>query len=183
MIYLTLRWTPERTTTTTTRDQSGEGAEPRASGSATTNCRCVITLKSIFIYKRLCEACAVRKRMHRCMIRTTSHREFGYEELQRMVFMGFWLLTLSAIRCLKFGIHLQCQYRVTHHIDSNLSLTTKQKYRDLQKGLYVVARILFLLLPNCSAWPCLGPAQQDLHTFLFPSVYSLVKQKLSFKEG
>ena len=31
-------------------------------------------------------------------------------------------------------------------------------YRDEQKGLYVVARILFLLLLNYSAWPCLGPA-------------------------
>ena len=30
--------------------------------------------------------------------------------------------------------------------------------RDYQKGLYVVARILFLLLLNSSAWPCLGPA-------------------------
>ena len=26
------------------------------------------------------------------------------------------------------------------------------------KGSYVVARIFFLLLLNCSAWPCLGPA-------------------------
>ena len=26
------------------------------------------------------------------------------------------------------------------------------------KGLYVVARNFFLLLLNCSAWPCLGPA-------------------------
>ena len=34
----------------------------------------------------------------------------------------------------------------------------------------MVARILFLLLLHCSAWPRLDPAQQDLHTFLFPSV-------------
>ena len=31
-------------------------------------------------------------------------------------------------------------------------------YRDRLKGLYVVARSLFLLLLSCSAWPCLGPA-------------------------
>ena len=31
-------------------------------------------------------------------------------------------------------------------------------YRDSQKDLYVVARALLLLLLNCSAWPCLGPA-------------------------
>ena len=31
-------------------------------------------------------------------------------------------------------------------------------YREINKGLYVVARNFFLLLLNCSAWPCLGPA-------------------------
>ena len=31
-------------------------------------------------------------------------------------------------------------------------------YRGRNKGLYVVARNFFLLLLNCSAWPCLGPA-------------------------
>ena len=31
-------------------------------------------------------------------------------------------------------------------------------YRDGQNSLYVVARSLFLLFLNCSAWPCLGPA-------------------------
>ena len=46
-----------------------------------------------------------------------------------------------------------------------------QTYRGSLKGVYVVARIFFLLLLNCSAWPCLGPAQQDLHTYLFPSVF------------
>ena len=29
-------------------------------------------------------------------------------------------------------------------------------YRDSLKGLYAVARIFFLLLLNCSAWPGLG---------------------------
>ena len=43
-------------------------------------------------------------------------------------------------------------------------------YRDELKGLYVVARSLFLLLRTCSALPCLGPAWQDLHTFLPISV-------------
>ena len=32
----------------------------------------------------------------------------------------------------------------------------------------MVARILFLLLLDCSAWPCLGPAQQDLHYLFVP---------------
>ena len=31
-------------------------------------------------------------------------------------------------------------------------------YRAPGKCLYVVARNFFLLLLNCSAWPCLGPA-------------------------
>ena len=31
-------------------------------------------------------------------------------------------------------------------------------YRGGNKGLHVVARNVFLLLLNCSAWPCLGPA-------------------------
>ena len=31
-------------------------------------------------------------------------------------------------------------------------------YRGGNKGLYVVAINFFLLLLNCSAWPCLGPA-------------------------
>ena len=31
-------------------------------------------------------------------------------------------------------------------------------YREVNKGLYVVARNVFLLLLNCSAWPCLVPA-------------------------
>ena len=31
-------------------------------------------------------------------------------------------------------------------------------YRGENKGLYVVARNFLLLLLNCSAWPCQGPA-------------------------
>ena len=31
-------------------------------------------------------------------------------------------------------------------------------YREENKGLYVVARSFFLLLLNCSTWPCLGTA-------------------------
>ena len=38
------------------------------------------------------------------------------------------------------------------------SVTSVKKYRAPGKCLYVVARNLFLLLLNCSAWPCLGPA-------------------------
>ena len=37
-------------------------------------------------------------------------------------------------------------------------LPCKSQYRGENKGLYVVARILFLLLLNCSAWPCMVPA-------------------------
>ena len=42
--------------------------------------------------------------------------------------------------------------------ETMLHLCTWQMYRDSLKGLYMVARIFFLLLPNCSAWLCLGPA-------------------------
>ena len=38
------------------------------------------------------------------------------------------------------------------------NLTLIMNYRNSLKGLYVVARIFFLLLLNCSARPCLGPA-------------------------
>ena len=31
-------------------------------------------------------------------------------------------------------------------------------YREVNKCLYVVALNFFLLLPNCSAWPCLAVA-------------------------
>ena len=43
-------------------------------------------------------------------------------------------------------------------------------YRDRLKGLYMVARNFFLLLLNCSAWPCLGFALQILHAFYTISV-------------
>ena len=39
-----------------------------------------------------------------------------------------------------------------------------------RKGLYAVARNFFLLLLIYSAVPCLGPAQQNKRTFIFPSV-------------
>ena len=45
-----------------------------------------------------------------------------------------------------------------------------QIYREGNKGLYVVEGNFFLLLLNCSAWPCLGPAQQNKQTFISPSV-------------
>ena len=44
------------------------------------------------------------------------------------------------------------------------SLTTP--YRDSLKVLYMAARIFFLFLLNCSAWPCLGPAQQNISSSL-----------------
>ena len=40
-------------------------------------------------------------------------------------------------------------------------------YRDSPKGLYMVARIFFLLLLICS---CLGPAKQNMQAFQFTSV-------------
>ena len=40
-------------------------------------------------------------------------------------------------------------------------------YRDRLKDLYVVVISLFLLLLTCSAWPCLGPALQDLYGFQY----------------
>ena len=36
--------------------------------------------------------------------------------------------------------------------------------QKLAKSWYVVARNFFLLLLEFSAWPCLGPASQDLQT-------------------
>ena len=42
--------------------------------------------------------------------------------------------------------------------DRPWSLSTLQVYREVNKGLYVVARNFFLLLLNCSAWLFLGPA-------------------------
>ena len=41
----------------------------------------------------------------------------------------------------------------------------KLLYRYRLKSLYMVAWNFFLLLLNCYGWPCLGPAQQNLHTF------------------
>ena len=41
----------------------------------------------------------------------------------------------------------------------------KLLYRYWLKSLYMVAWNFFLLLLNCYGWPCLGPAQQNLHTF------------------
>ena len=41
-------------------------------------------------------------------------------------------------------------------------------YRGGNKGLYVVARNFFLLLLNCSAWPCLGPCLARQTNLYFP---------------
>ena len=49
-------------------------------------------------------------------------------------------------------------------------MLARNVYRDRLKGLYVVVRSLFLLLLNCSARPCLGPAWQDLQTSYGSSV-------------
>ena len=46
-------------------------------------------------------------------------------------------------------------------------------YKGENIGLYVVARNFFLLLLNCSAWPYLGPAQQNKQTFIYLSVMAM----------
>ena len=38
------------------------------------------------------------------------------------------------------------------------TIARERVYREVNKGLYVVARIFFLLLLNCFAWPCLAVA-------------------------
>ena len=63
-----------------------------------------------------------------------------------------------------------------------INFNLKVKYRDRLKGLYVVAKNVFLLLLNCSTWPCLGPAYQDLQTFWFPTVLGRMGKK-SFSRG
>ena len=50
------------------------------------------------------------------------------------------------------------------------------RYRAPKKCVYVVARNFFLLLLNCSAWTCLGPAYQDLHTFFGSTVQCPAKR-------
>ena len=43
-------------------------------------------------------------------------------------------------------------------------------YREERSGLCVVARNFYLLLlVTCSAWPCLGPAEQDLSNLIPPT--------------
>ena len=48
------------------------------------------------------------------------------------------------------------QYGIMSFITGPIGVS--KLYSDEQKRLYLVARILFLFLLNCSAWPCLGPA-------------------------
>ena len=50
-----------------------------------------------------------------------------------------------------------------------MRLRLNMDLRDPLKGLYVVARISFLLVLNRSAWPCLGPAYQSITYKLFSS--------------
>ena len=70
----------------------------------------------------------------------------------------------------------------SHKIFCGLLLSTYQTQgieiqRLTKKGLYVVARILFLPLLNCSAWPCLGPVYTRF-TYLFVPLCT-VQSKLS----
>ena len=41
---------------------------------------------------------------------------------------------------------------------NKVSMMLSLEYRDRLKGLYVIARSLFLVLLTCSGCPCLGPA-------------------------
>ena len=52
-------------------------------------------------------------------------------------------------------------------------------YRDEIYSLYVVGWNFFLLLHNCSAWPCLGPAEQDLKRINLISVYTFHKYQFA----
>ena len=54
-------------------------------------------------------------------------------------------------------------------IQANMGIYSAQRGGG-NKGLYVVARNFFLLLLNCSAWPCLGPAWKNKQTYISPSV-------------
>merc|ERR1739842_13568 len=56
-----------------------------------------------------------------------------------------------------------------------LSFSTCNMYRAPGKCLYVVARNFFLLLLNCSAWPCLGPVCKKY--ILFPDAICLFSQR------
>ena len=72
--------------------------------------------------------------------------------------------------------------------DSNSSrgefhLTNGWNYRDRLKSLNMVAKNFFLLLCNCSAWTCLGPAQQNLHTFLNRNTNTLANPKVHCLSG
>ena len=48
------------------------------------------------------------------------------------------------------------EVKITEHFEDDIN--GRPLYRDRLKGLYVVARSLFLLLLTCSAWLWLGPA-------------------------
>ena len=83
----------------------------------------------------------------------------------------------SALICLHAICHAYCtrfvaaQAELARHLNNQFNATKCSRlpykspctnlnnmYREVNKGLYVVARNFVLLLLNCSAWPCLGPA-------------------------
>ena len=66
-----------------------------------------------------------------------------------------------------------------HYLENARCTLVCTLQREVNKGLYVVAINFFLLLLNCSAWPCLGPAQQNKQTFIFPFVH-IKELKLPF---
>ena len=65
-------------------------------------------------------------------------------------------LSVSDQQCSAVKIVIRAFNRVELYVC--LSSVRPLLYRGGNKGLYVVARNFFLLLLNCSAWPCLGPA-------------------------
>ena len=81
--------------------------------------------------------------------------------LQREILLGAqfkipWMYVLFAtthISCLEHTPTNPKTFEEVLAVD-NIEIT----YREVNKGLYMVARNFFLLLLNFSAWPCLGPA-------------------------
>ena len=63
---------------------------------------------------------------------------------------------LAIVSPLQLGLHKEVEYSL--YVKIKLLFHFLMMYRDRLKGWYVVARNFFLLLLNCSAWPCLAVA-------------------------
>ena len=53
---------------------------------------------------------------------------------------------------------IRCKIKVLGPLKKDCGMLIEHAYREVNKGLCVVGRNFFLLLLNCSAWLCLGPA-------------------------